>query len=135
VYTGYTTRNLGFEDDFSLLESGLDVRRPLGLRPWGRELAGSVFGVNYIYVISPQLIRQIEESLELRANWEVGFTLGTVEPWKVLGLRLPRLGLSYRFGDDKGAVRFIIGNPFPLDPPRTRKEGSSADETESIEKG
>jgi len=118
VYTGFTTEHLTFEDDFSFLESGLDIRRSLGIRMWRHELAGSLFGVNYLKVASPQLVRQIEESLDLRANWELGFTLGTVEPWKLVGLRLPRLGLGFRFGDDGKALRFVIGNPFPLDPPR-----------------
>ena len=104
VYTGYTTKSFGLEVDFSFLETGLDVRRPTGIRPWGRELAVSLFAVNYLYVVSPQFIRQIEDPLELRTNWEFGFTLGTVEPWRVLGLRLPRLGLSYRFGGDSGAI-------------------------------
>lgn len=120
VYTGYTTRRFDFEDDFILLETGLDVQRPTGIRLWQQELATSLFGVNYLYVVSPQLIQQIEESLRLDTNWELGFTLGTVEPWKVLGVRFPRLGLSYRFGGNTTALRFIIGNPFPLDPPVRR---------------
>ncbi|TVM02407.1 MAG: hypothetical protein CV087_09630, partial [Candidatus Brocadia sp. WS118] len=32
VYSGYTTRNLGFEDDFAVFETGLDFRRPIGIR-------------------------------------------------------------------------------------------------------
>ena len=119
VYTGYTNKHLTFQDDFSFLESGLDIRRSLGIRMWRHDLAGSLFGVNYLKVASPQVVRQIEKSVDLRANWELGFTLGTVEPWKLMGLRLPRLGLGFRFGDDGKALRFVIGNPFPLDAPRT----------------
>jgi hypothetical protein len=55
VYTGYSTKHYGFRDDYSLLETGLDVRRSLGIRLFGHELAASLFGMNYLYVISPQL--------------------------------------------------------------------------------
>jgi len=128
VYTGYTDHHFHLVDDFSLLEAGLDVRTPTGVRVWGHEVAFSVFGANYVYVSNPQLIQQVADPLTARVNWELGFTLGTEQPWKVVGLRLPRLGLGYRFGVDGHAIRFIIGNPFPLDPPRQSGKGDAAEE-------
>jgi hypothetical protein len=50
-------------------------------------------------------------------------TFGTAEPWKVLGLRMPRIGFSYRFGTGTDAIRFIIGNPFPIATPTERGPG------------
>ena len=50
-------------------------------------------------------------------------TFGTKEPVTVLGLRMPRLGLSYRFGTGMDAIRIIIGNPFPIDTPADKGPG------------
>lgn len=120
VYAGYTDGRLNFVDDFAILETGLDFRHPLGLRIRGSHLDGSFFGVNYLYFISPQIVRQLPEVLQMHTDWELGVTLGTVEPWRILGVRMPRLGMSYRFGSGANAVRFIIGNPFPIDSPMDR---------------
>jgi hypothetical protein len=120
VYTGYTNEDMDFVDDFAFLETGGDFRRPLGFALGAWDIDGSVFGANYIYFISPHIVRLIPEPVEMKTEWEIGFTLGTVEPLKVLGVRMPRLGLSYRFGTGMDAIRFIIGNPFPIDTPADR---------------
>jgi len=59
----------------------------------------------------------------MQTGWEIGITPGTVDPWKVIGLRLPRIGISYRFGTGQDALRVIIGNPFPVDTPEDRGVG------------
>ena len=118
VYSGYTTKQLDFIDDFSVVETGLDVRRSLGLRIGRSTVDGSVFGANYIYLVSPQFVRLAPEPVDFRTQFEFGFTVGTVEPWRVLGIGMPRLGLSNRDGTGEDAVRIIIGNAFPMDSPR-----------------
>lgn len=121
VYSGYTTGDLGFEDDFALLETGLDFRRPLGFKIGRYNIDGSVFGANYLYFVSPRIIEINPGAVKTRVEWELGITFGTVEPFKVLGIRMPRLGLSYRFGPGADAMRIIVGNPFPIDSPRDRE--------------
>ena len=123
VYTGYTDNNLQFTDDFTFLETGLDARRGLGIRLGDRTVDGSVFGTNYLYLTSPHLISNVNDFRSTIVEWEFGVTLGTVEDWRLLGLLLPRLGVSYRFGPEFDGIRVIIGNPFRLDSPRD--EGSS----------
>jgi hypothetical protein len=120
VYTGYTTKGMDFVDDFAMFETGLDVRRPLGFDIRGIDIDGSVFGANYLYFISPNVLRLIPDTVDMRTEWELGVTIGTVDPWRVLGIGMPRLGLSYRFGTGTDAWRIIIGNPFPLDSPRDK---------------
>ena len=121
VYTGYTNDDLDFTDDFSALETIVDLRRPLGFGLAGHEVDGSMFGGNYIYFISPRLFQSsFADPVELRTEWEIGFTIGTVDTWKVLGVGLPRLGLSYRFGSGADAVRVIIGNTIPITLPREK---------------
>jgi len=125
VYTGYTNKEMGFVDDFAFLETGVDLRRPVGIALGGFDIDASIFGANYIYFISPHIVRADREPVEMRTEWEVGFTVGTAEPWKVLKITMPRLGLSYRFGTGTDAVRIIIGNPFPI--PSPTEQGAGVD--------
>ena len=120
VYSGYTSKNLGFVDDFGVFESGLDFRRRLGFKIGSYEIDGSIFGANYLYFISPNLVRLTGMPLDMRTEWEFGFTFGTARAWRILGIKMPRFGLSYRFGTGADAIRFIIGNPFPIDSPRDK---------------
>ncbi len=123
VYTGYTSSSMDFVDDFAFLETGVDFRRGLGFSFWGFDADASVFGANYIYFISPHIVRLLPEPVEIRTEWELGMTFGTQEPVTILGLRMPRLGLSYRFGTGMDAIRIVIGNPFPIDTPADKGPG------------
>jgi hypothetical protein len=47
-------------------------------------------------------------------HYETGVTFGTRDPWKIRGVRVPRIGLGYRFGESGLSVlRFVIGIPSP----------------------
>ena len=105
-------------DDFSLLETGLDIRRLMGYRIGEHDLDWSVFGVNTLYLISPHLLYNNPNRLNFQTDWEIGFTIGTHQPWRLLGIRMPRIGMSYRFSTKANAIRFVIGNPFKINSPR-----------------
>jgi hypothetical protein len=45
-------------------------------------------------------------------QWEVGMTIGTVEPAYLWNIPLPRIGLGYRFGRDLSVVRVVFGAAF-----------------------
>lgn len=45
-------------------------------------------------------------------QWEVGMTIGTVQPAYVWSVPLPRIGLGYRFGRDLSVVRLVFGAAF-----------------------
>jgi len=123
VYTGYTSKEMDFVDDFAFLETGVEFRRPLGFDLGGHGVDAGLFGANYIYFVSPHVVRLVPEPVEIKTEWELGMTFGTTDQWKVLGLRLPRIGISYRFGTGMDAIRFIIGNPFPIDTPDEKGPG------------
>jgi len=123
-YSGYTDDSLDLRDDFSMLETGLEWRRGTGWRPGGSELDAAPFVASYVYLISPRLFDvNATQPLELRTEWELGVTLGMVERWHILGIGLPRLGLSYRFGSGADAVRIVFGNAFTMDSPFERGAG------------
>ncbi|MCH7935330.1 MAG: hypothetical protein IIC36_15165 [Gemmatimonadetes bacterium] len=111
-YTGYATSDFEFGDDFGALESGLDVRHSLGFSLGGHQVDGGLFVMSYLYFVSPELIRFFGEQLSVDVQFEFGVTFGTITPWKVLGLTIPRIGMSYRVGSDVSAFRLVLGGPF-----------------------
>jgi hypothetical protein len=111
-YAGYTTSDFEFGDDFGALESGLDVRRSLGFSLGEHQVDGGLFVMNYLYFVSPELIRFYGKPLSVDVQWEFGLTFGTMTPWKVLGLTIPRIGMSYRVGSGSSAFRLVLGGPF-----------------------
>jgi hypothetical protein len=116
IYSVATTRNVDFSDDFCMFDTTVDIRKPLGIGLWSHALDGSVYAANFLFLISPRLIDLDQNPLHFTTNWEIGVTLGAVDPWKVFGLRLPRIGIGYRFDSQNGAVRILIGETVPINP-------------------
>lgn len=112
AYLGHTVSGEEPNEDVALFESGLDVRRPLRYRFRGHETDIGLFVANYMYGEPTKYFLTEDATFEVRAQYEIGFTLGTREDIKLWKLPLPRMGLSYRFGDGVAAVRLVIGNPF-----------------------
>ena len=71
-----------------------------------------LFGINYLYLFSPELFRFDPQPLSINVQWEFGFTVGTMSPLRVLGFELPRIGLSRRVGSGVSTFRIVFGGPF-----------------------
>jgi hypothetical protein len=112
LYAAYTTSGLGFEDDYAVFESGVDARHSLGFSVASHRVDAGLYFVDYLYFVSPDLVHFIGESLSVDQQWELGVTLGTMTPWRVLGLEMPRIGVGYRFGAGTSLLRIIVGGPF-----------------------
>jgi len=104
-------------DDFGLVESGVDLRRPLGIRLAGVNLDGSLVLINYIFKTNPNLFFTSSQPQQQYIEWEFGLTLGAAQPTYFWGIRLPRLGIGYRFGRNGNSIRLTAGNAFPIDHP------------------
>ncbi|MGD2044963.1 MAG: hypothetical protein PVJ80_08120 [Gemmatimonadota bacterium] len=111
-YAAFATSEVVFGDDFGALESGLDARHPLGFSVAGHPVDAGLFFMDYLYFESPNLVRFFGEPLSVDQQWEFGVTLGTMTPWRVLGLEMPRIGAAYRFGSGVSTVRILFGGPF-----------------------
>ena len=70
-YAGYTTSDFEFGDDFGALESGLDVRHSLGFSLGDHQVDGGLFVMNYLYFVSPELIRFYGKRLSVDVQGEV----------------------------------------------------------------
>ncbi len=111
-YSGYTTPDIEFGDDFGGLDSGLEARHSLGFSLGDHRVDGALFVMNYLYVVSPELVRFGGKPITAEVQWEFGVTLGTTTPLKLFGVALPRLGISRRVGRGASAFRFVLGGPF-----------------------
>lgn len=112
AYLGHTVRGDAPNEDLAVFETGLDVRRPLKRKLRGHELDIGFFVANYIFTEPTEYFLADDLAFEVGAQYEIGFTVGTSKEIKVWRVPVPRLGLSYRFGDGLSVVRFVFGNPF-----------------------
>jgi len=104
-------------DDYALLVNGVELTRPLPARVRGRRLDAAPYAALRWYADAPKVpvltgggtavAREVA-----RVQAEFGVTFGTVEPLRIGRVRLPRLGVGYRFGEDLSVFRLVIGDPF-----------------------
>jgi hypothetical protein len=78
---------------------------------------GSSQGDLSLYYIRRQYVdafiaRDDLDPLEIRYTNEIGFTFGTTPKVKLWIVRLPRIGLGYRWGPNARGVRLNFGFPF-----------------------
>jgi hypothetical protein len=112
MYIGHTVSGEENDEDFAMLETGLDIRWPIRLTFRGQPTDLSLFLANYLYFEPSEYFLSEDRSFEVGAQYEIGMTFGTVERYKLWRIPLPRIGLSYRFGDGVQAVRLVFGNQF-----------------------
>jgi hypothetical protein len=96
-------------DDYTSLEVGVDVQRPLGFTAWRHAVSGGVYAITRYFPRFP-----LPETSSLQFAWthEVGLSLSTSPTAKILGIKIPWIGLGYRFGDAFTGVRLNLSFPF-----------------------
>lgn len=110
-YSGSTTFDGRPSQGFTTLELGLDALRPLGPTLWGRDVDASAYLIVRRFFDLDFVVPE-GETLEVRYLYEVGVTFGTRPRLKIWRLELPRIGVSYRFGDGLTSWRINFGFPF-----------------------
>jgi hypothetical protein len=99
-------------DDLLLLELGVEGRHALGLNLGDHPLDWGA------YLLAESFLNRANEPLSQapeRADsnqFEVGLTIGTRSRVTVWRIPVPRLGVGYRFAQELGVWRFVIGAPF-----------------------
>jgi len=115
IYAG--TADLPSETDvqaYGAIETGVDARHPLGFRIGDYAPDASVLFIWYYFTPSLEFTRVGQKSLQVDNVYEVGLTFGADPgtPFEIPVLGNPRLGISYRVGNDLDAVRLNFGFPF-----------------------
>lgn len=101
-------------DDFALWVSGVEVVRPLPVQPGRRAFDWAPYAAARWYADPPgvPLLANATSRGVTRLQGEIGVSFGAVEPLRVGGVALPRIGLGWRFGDRLSVVRLVIGERF-----------------------
>lgn len=97
------------DDDMGRIRTGVEWRHPMPLSVAGRRFVYGVFGIGEWIFDTPQLQVPGTDFEPLQA--EVGVMLGLAPMPEIRGIKLPRLGISYRFAGDFSGWRFVIGGP------------------------
>lgn len=101
-------------DDFALWVSGVEVVRPLPATPGRRAFDWAPYGALRWYADPPgvPLLASAPARGVTRLQGEIGVSFGTVEPLRIGGVTLPRIGLGWRFGEHLSVARLVIGERF-----------------------
>lgn len=102
----------GEDQGYSTVQTGLEVRHPIGLTFWGKkiDLAGSF--IHYHFLPAAEFTMITKRPLKISNQYEFGSTIGMAKPGKLWFLTDPRIGVSYRFGDGMDGFRLNLGFPF-----------------------
>lgn len=99
---------------YGAIETGVEARHPLGFRISKYEPDASLFFIWYYFTPSLEFTRFGQATLEVDNIYEIGLTFGADQatPFQLPLLGSPRIGVSYRVGNDLDAVRVNFGFPF-----------------------
>ena len=110
-YFSTFTSGLELADDYGEIRLGFDARHPLRFTIQGAQADLSLFFVRRQY-LNAIINRDDFDPLEVRYTNELGFTFGTTPRAKLWFLKLPRVGLGYRWGPNSRGIRLNFGFPF-----------------------
>jgi hypothetical protein len=110
-WAGNTNFNKGGEQNYGVLDNGFDVKHPLGFTVKGYKPDISAYFEWYYFIPRTSFDRAYKPPLNVKNQYEVAMTLGFANPFKVLVISNPRIGVGYRFGDLK-AFSVNFGFPF-----------------------
>jgi hypothetical protein len=126
VYAGYPRISLGGEwltasnnpdnesldDHFTRLGLGIDFRFPLNMTLGTRSTAITTHAIAYDYVQEVELGLAGGNPYQIGWTMEVGMALGLDPPLSLMGFKLDRLGLGYRFSEEMRAIVLVRKFPF-----------------------
>ena len=112
---GGDARGLPF-DDFALLSHSVQLELP-GARPLFRErrLLTLPYASLRWYAdppATPLSANGQRGGRTARLQAELGVTFDTIAPLRIGRVKLPAIGVGYRFGDNLSVFRIVIGEPF-----------------------
>lgn len=102
----------GDDTGIGVIELGLDVRRALNLQLRGQPLELSVFAIASHYYNDLDLLSIRDDDFHIKRTYEIGLTLGTAQPLRLLGMDWQRAGMGYMWGDGIESITFNMGFPF-----------------------
>ena len=102
----------GFSESYFAIETGFEVRRPLGFTVRGIEPDLGVYVADYYYPKPLRFSRFLRDPLRISNQGEVGFTIGSARPLDMVLLGNARIGAGYVFGGGLKVWHVAFGFPF-----------------------
>jgi hypothetical protein len=96
-------------EDYTSLEAGLDAQWSLGFSLSRHTVSGGLYGIARYF---PDL--RLGGATPVGLTWvhEIGISMSTRPTWAILGVKIPWVGLGYRFGDAFSGIRLNLSFPF-----------------------
>lgn len=115
VGTAFKYRNSATTDVvrnwYSTVEGGIDAQVPLGFSIGSREARGGGYAVvRHFSDLELEIVR--DGPFQVSWNYEVGVSFATEPVLRVWKIKLPWIGLGYRFGDRTHGIRLSFAFPF-----------------------
>jgi hypothetical protein len=112
VFAGDDAVGPGFSEQYVSLQTAVEVRRPLGFKIGDLAPDLGVFAANYYYPAPLKFSRFLETPLRITDQVEIGFSIGSAEPFKILWFSNPRIGAGLVFGGGLNVYHINFGFPF-----------------------
>jgi len=111
---GHTVWGGGNSELVEMFELGIDALHPTDIKLGGEELDMSVFFYHSHFIFSRlDFPKEDGEDARVKNLYHFGLSLGRKKPYKLWRFTLPRVGITYTFGDDNlTGIRFNTGFPF-----------------------
>ncbi len=110
-YLSTYTSTLELFDDFGEIQLGFDAGHPLGFTVAGKQADFSLYFIRREFVAAV-IERRGDDPLELESTNEIGLTFGTTPSTTLWFVKLPRIGLGFRWSHNVRGVRLNFGFPF-----------------------
>lgn len=115
VGTAFKYRNAASTDVvknwYSTVEAGLDAQVPLGFSIGSRQARGGGYAIlRHFSDLELELVT--EGPFDVSWNYEVGLSFATEPVLRIWKIKLPWIGLGYRFGDRVEGIRLNFAFPF-----------------------
>jgi hypothetical protein len=111
LYAGADSKDLP-SDSMWRVSNGVEMRHNLNAVAWGARLDWGLYAFNEWYLKPPDPPLNAAGPSIVPLQWEAGMTFGTALPAKIYGIPVPRIGIGYRFGNNLGIARIVLGAAF-----------------------
>lgn len=112
VYAGDDTIGPGAGNHYVSLQIAGEVRRPVGFKIGNFAPDLGLYVAEYYYPTPLVFSRFLQSPLQVHNQNEVGFSIGSAEPLKILWLSNPRIGAGIVFGGGLTVYHINFGFPF-----------------------
>ncbi|MCZ6895706.1 MAG: hypothetical protein O7H40_16895 [Gammaproteobacteria bacterium] len=109
-YAGYYTPANHDSNDFGAFQTGVELSVAT-FALFGRDVRLAPFAMGYWYFDALKFIRPGQSAADVVTNGEVGVSLIFEQPISLIVAKIPRVALSYRFGDGVSAWRIVFSRP------------------------